>query len=100
MTPTVTYILAAVVGVCLLAGLAFFVLLIAGGAFYLRRGSGRKKPRATFAGVRPAPPEDLIDAETVQTLIETHNEATAAARKEAALATIRAILPEPEEFVD
>jgi hypothetical protein len=99
MTPTVTYILAAVVGVCLLAGLAFFVVVVAGGAFYLKRKRGKQK--ATFYGVRPAPPEDLIDAETVQTLIETHNEATAAARKEAALATIRAILPEPEEeFVD
>lgn len=95
MTTTTLLIAAGVL--LLLGGLAFFFIVICGGLAMIARRKPATVPSATFAGVRPAPPEDLIDAGTVQTLIHRYNEQRREAREQMVLDDLAATLTEVEE---
>lgn len=96
MTPTTIAIVAAVVGVVLL--FAFAVIVITAGGLAVFKFRNRKpietsdKPVATFVGVRPAPPEDLIDAGTVQTMVDRYNAQRRKARENAVLDDLAATI--------
>lgn len=92
----------------LLVAVLFVVGLVA--FVYTMRKKPKKEPvdvdpnRAAFEGVRPAPPEDLIDAGTVETLITRYNQRRRKARETAVLEdlaeTIGGEIESDEAFVD
>ena len=109
MSPTI-YIIGGIVGGLFLLMLALVVVAGLAAVIYARRKKCNKQPvddepnRATFAGVRPAPPEDLIDAGTVETLIDRYNRRQRKARETAVLEnlaeTIGDEIENDEAFVD
>lgn len=57
----------------------------------MRRATGGN-PRATFTGVRKLAPDDIIDADTVQTLIDRYNVQRKKARQDAALEEVADVI--------